>query len=317
MVDVAQESIEVGHLHLVGGVSPSLLQIGDGVVVHLEHGTSHAGIPIEHRLHGIVFQGGDGVLAHGLVLVEVAFADDEVLPRVEVGAVDGQGFLVLFLGFYCVFLDEVIRAEDEVAEFVVGMGLNKGLSTLPRLLADVGRALVFVHPIVVGVGFGGDVEVFVANGVQQFVEGLVRLAVHLIEFEQRDVDVRMLRVDFLHPLVGLQGVFGFTVFGVKLSQQAVVAKVVGVLLDEFLQLCDHLFCVALASVDAEALLGDQLVRSHHLFQDIHLFQCLVVLLRDEVGIDKFAEHVGVVGVGLGQVFIEFDEVVVLFQVAVE
>ena len=39
VVDVAQESVEVGHLHLVGGVSPPLLQIGDGVVVHLEHGT--------------------------------------------------------------------------------------------------------------------------------------------------------------------------------------------------------------------------------------------------------------------------------------
>ena len=94
MVEVTQECIKVGHLHFVGGVSPPLFQIGNSVFVIFQNGTRHTRVPIEHRLHGIVFQGSHGMVTDSLVLVESAFADDEVLPPVEVGAIDGQGFLV-------------------------------------------------------------------------------------------------------------------------------------------------------------------------------------------------------------------------------
>ena len=83
------------------------------------------------------------------------------------------------------------------------MGLDEGLSTLPCLLVDVGRTFVFVHPIVVDVGFRSEVKVLVADGSNQFVESLVFVAFLFVKLKQRNVDIRVVGIEFLDFLVGL------------------------------------------------------------------------------------------------------------------
>ena len=106
------------------------------------------------------------------------------MPSIEVGAVNVQHLLVYLLGFQCVLFHYIIGAEDKVAQFVVGMGFDEGLAALPRLLVDFVGFFVFSHPIVPDVGFRGNVEALVADGGNQFVEGLFLVAVFLVKLQQ-------------------------------------------------------------------------------------------------------------------------------------
>ena len=78
------------------------------------------------------------MISDRLVLIEPRLADDEVLPREKVGAVDGQRLLIQFLGLHCVSTDNVIGTKDKITEFVVGMSFDESLAALSRLVVDIG-----------------------------------------------------------------------------------------------------------------------------------------------------------------------------------
>ena len=145
--------------------------------------------------------------------------------------------------------------------------------------------MVVVHPIVIDVGLGGEVEVFVADGGNQLVEGLVFVAVLFVKLKQRDVDIRVVGVEFLDFLKGLQRFLFLSVFGVDLSQHAVIAHVLRVLLDEFLQFGYELLVVALTLVDVEALLGDDFAWPDLFFQQVHIGQGFVELSHTQVSVN--------------------------------
>ena len=116
----------------------------------------------------------------------------------------------------CVLVHHVIGAKDEIAQFVVRMGLDEGIAALPDLLVDLFRLVVFLHPIVVDVSLGGEVEAFVsddgekplpgANGIDdaliKYLEELSRLT--LTEDEEKKAKEDLTKIlDYIDTLNSL------------------------------------------------------------------------------------------------------------------
>ena len=173
--------------------------------------------------------------------------------------------------------------------------------------------LMLVEPIFVNVGFRVEVQVLVVDSLDQLIEGLVVIFLVFVIFQQRDVDVRIRRINLFDFVIQLNGLFLLFVLHIDLGEHAVITGVFGIFGNQFFQFGNHFLGVALALVDLYLLLAHQCADTGLLLENIEFFDGFIVVFRNQISLNQVRQHVDVAWVFGGESFKDFNIVVKLLQ----